>query len=520
MRAQWKWKRNVVTVLGISFALAVLVRLPAFQQRSWWIDELITAQVATRPLVGPDLWDPTRKPAESLIGFTIQDTGPGPLAYLMEGLFAKMTKPGGGEFWLRLPGVVAALFFVALTYAFGKSWWGSRRAAATMALLAAAFPPYVDFSMGARGYAWTALLLLVQWHALWKLACKPAARSSKCWSPLGALTLTTVLSFYFTPINLVWCAPAWLAALSLSSQLDALRRPAARKWMLGHLLVAGLLIVPYLVAWISRIAAKATPGGEVSVSRALLRLRDFANEISHEPWFAILICLPPVTLTVVSISRLRHRQPERTLIFMGWGTMFGGGILSAALLTTFFLAPRYLVGFSIPLLWSCGVLLQRALALLRQRWGPTVVASAWLGTSAIIAALELPSAVYYARTPVHDWLSAVKWVSARIGHTDIVFCGPNADIEVLWAYSKVFHWDHQVPRWLILENGRKVDSSTTEALRLALSSNRRLWYITPFFGQVRPQEYWNLLRQHFREVARFPGRGDIHVLLHEPAGSQ
>lgn len=514
-------KRRSLTVVWLCVALAmgIFVRLPAYHQRSWWIDELITAQVAGRPLTGPDLWDATRKPADSILGFTLQDTGPGPLVYLLDGVFSKFARPVGGEYWLRLPGLVAALLTIGMLYIFGRQWWGSRRLAATITLWAALFPPWVDFSMGARGYAWTVLFLLIQWHALWCLVSGSQTLDYRSRLSIVTLAVTTVLCFYLTPLNLVWCTPLWLTAAYFYWRNRQSFTPRLLRAVAVAALATAAAVVPYLMIWLMRLSAKGLGGGTITLHRAIARLHDFVDELSREPWYAVLAFVPLCLTALISILRLDRRPPVAMMTLTSWFTLVSGTMLSAALVLLFFLAPRYLVGFSIPLVWGSGIVFKQLLLFARHRWGQKFASYIILILTLLIATIETPSALHYARTPVHDWLSAVLWLNARKSTQDIIFCGPNADIEVLWAYAKQFHWDQQVPRWLIVENGRKVDTSTLEALQRALLSQRRLWYITPFFGQVRPPAYWAFVRKHFREVARFPGRGDIVILLHEPSDS-
>jgi hypothetical protein len=505
-------------VLFAALVVAVGVRLPALRQRSWWIDELITAQVAARPLVGPDLWDPRRPPADSLLGFTIQDAGPGPLTYLLEGVFAKRAAPLGGEFWIRLPGIVAALLTIGLTYRLARRWWGSAAVAATLALWAAVFPPWVDFSVGARGYAWTALFVLCHLAGVEAIMRATEARDAgRLWRGAAVLSLFTVAAFYITPLNLAWSVPFWGAVAVLWWTRRRHGVPIPLTPLVVSAVAAALLIAPYLAVWWVRLAAKA-PAARwgYDLSRVVPRLLDFLDELRREPSHALVVFGAPLALVLAAMLS-RRRPAGRFLLWTCTGVVLGGIILGAALLSRFFLTPRYLVGFSIPLMWASGELLRHLYAAARLRYGRRVAAVLLASLAAAGCAAQVPSALYYARTPVHDWLSAVRWLSARLAPDDVVLCGPNADIEILWAYAGRLGWMQQVPRWFNMPGNRQVDATTTEGLALAIASGRRIWYVTPFLDRIRPPAYWRLIHEHFRPVARFPGRGEVVVLVHEPS---
>ncbi len=511
MRSLWGQRG----LLFLAVILAIAVRLPSLGERSWWIDELITAQVAQRPLIGPDVWNPKMPPVRSLFGFTLQDTGPGPLTYLLEGALGKWARPHGGEFWIRLPGIFAAVLAVLLISRVGKFWWGGRAVATVTALWAAVFPPWVDFSTGARGYMWTVLCLLLHFAVLQDFLRKRAL-GAVCRGPRHArqLLLLSVVAFYISPINLVYCVPFWLAFL-----VAALRTPKAFSCvnLLGVLGVGSTLVVPYAALWQTRLRANAGALGSSDPLLVLARLRDFGNNlIIDEPWYAGLV-LGAVVLTLFTWRLSTKRPMWRVARLSSVLVILAGVGVGTYLLTCFFLVPRYFVGYSVPLVWALGLAVQRAFLWSAKRWGKRR-ARALLGLGALVfAAIQVPSAIDYARTPVHNWLAAVRWLHERLGPNDIVFCGPNADIEVLWAYTQPLGWDEQVPRWLIVENGRRLDTASAEALKRALETPRRLWFVSPFLDRVRPPEYWKLIHDHFQPAARFPGRGEIHILV-RPAG--
>ncbi|MCX7626661.1 MAG: hypothetical protein N2Z21_10710 [Candidatus Sumerlaeaceae bacterium] len=506
-----EWRVTGLILFLFAILACVIVRLPALGERSWWIDELITAQVAARPLVGKDFWDPARKPAESILGFTIQDTGPGPLVYLLEGIFASQASPLGAEFWIRIPGMCAAVLTIALIWFFWKYWWQSSRVAAMSALIMSVFPPWVDFSLGARGYMWTTLILVLL-HTTFLKCVRVRPRTE--WFAYASMAFLSTVAIYLTPLNIAWLWPYWVVLLFHLLRSAADRRQTIRLYLLSILCVI-FFCLPYLLLWYRRLGAKSGALQDFSWTRAVTSFRNFAYELIKEPWYGILI-VGPFLLLVLLPRRIFNKPGNRLIRLTCWLMLSSGLLLALYFAGRFFLAPRYFVGFSIPLLWAGGEFLNQVLLILRRRFGRFVAQNLLVLTPAFLCVVEFLPAHRYARTPVHDWLRAVRWLNERIQPSDIVLCGPNADIEVLWAYTKRLGWHGQVPRWLIVEDGRRIDTSTTEAIRRALASGRRLWYITPFWGQIRPPDYWKLIKENFREVARFPGRGDIVLLVHDP----
>jgi len=507
-------RRFYVLAAGVAILAAFFVRLPALRERSWWIDELITAQVAARPFWGPDVWDRTRIPRESLLGFTLQDTGPGPLTYVLEGVFAKLAHPNGGEQWLRLPGILAAILSVVVITVFGWRWWASRRVAAIVALLAAIFPPFVDWSTSARGYMWTILVGVLHIATLQTEAdARRAAYSQSRPMAWFLLSVLGIIAFYLSPLNVAWVLGFWVGLGYLEFRRnEEIGLPARWRFAIGALVLWCMGCLPYLVVWLGRLASKG-PFNEQTASWPLVmnRVRDFWDEVVRFPSYLVLVLGSPLLFSFAARRRWRYWHHRPIILALGCA-LFGIAILAAALVTRFFLAPRYFVSFSLLLLWSVGWIFKDAWGALRLAFGRNVAQRIIVTATAFLCVLQVPASLYYAKTPVHDWLNAVRWLTAQIRHDDVVLCGPNADIEVLWAYSKSYGWDSQVPRWLVVDKDKKVDTGSEEALRLLLKTQYRLWFITPFIDKVRPRMYWKLIHENFHVEKKFPGRGELLIL--------
>lgn len=505
---------------GLLGLLVVAARMPGLGSRSWWIDELITAQIAARPLIGPDLWDWRLPPRFSLLGFTLQDTGPGPLTYLLEGLFAPLAKPHGGEFWIRLPGVLAAWLTAMAIATWGRRWWLSSRIAFAISAATTVLPPWVDWSLAARGYMWIVLLAFAKLELFHRMLTTLLVRGQAIGSRLASLFAATSMAlFLLTPLDLFLIAAFWVAAfiMVLSSPAGPARRLSFRR-----LTTAALLVVTvsglYLGLWLPRLNSKLSAyHSDFSLSAFVSRSGDFVDSLRREPSYAIFIGAAYLLIGVMLTSarwrrRLAHRCQSVLMLAIGGGVV----LLAVVLLARFFLVPRYFAALSLALIWSSGHLLRSAVARARLLWGRIHARRSLSLLTALFVVLLTPSALYYAGTPVHDWRQAVRWLDLHIGPDDVIFCGPNADIEVLWTYAQPLGWDRQIPRWLVVEHGRRLDVATPEALQRALQSGRRLWFVTPYLDRVRPPEYWNIVHRNFRETIRFPGRGELFVLVHDP----
>ncbi len=510
-------RRVHVALVGLLAVVAVGLRLPALGDRSWWIDELVTTQVSRFPLYAPGVFTAAGPTPHSILGFCIRDTGPGPFSYLLEGLFSRKAHPGGGEFWIRLPGILCAAATVLLLGLRGRRWCGSRHGALAMAAFAAAFPMWADWSTGARGYSWTVLLCLLQLGMIVELTSGGRGTGRKrAW--LGALVpLSCIASVLLSPMNAAWCA-AIVGALAAVWVRSLWRRGPAfpGAWFLSASVAAAVVCGEYLHRW-ALLSRK--PVAPADAARALNRIASgasaFLDSLAREPSGGIGLgaCMVCVAAGLHIAWRKPGVRPAAGACLLALAAV---AALALLLLSRFFLVLRYFYPVTVMACWCAGLLAARGCAFVRRRAGRRVADGVLAVGICALVAVCTPSSLYFARTPVHDWSNAARWMTSRIRPGDLVFCGPNADNEVLWTYAEPLGWLNQVPRWLETGGGGRLDTLTAEGLRAGLSSGRRLWFITPFLDAVRPPSYWRLVHENFREAERIPGRGDIHIFLREP----
>src|SRR5262249_38245003 len=128
--------------------------------------ELVTHDVGLAPFWRAGAFHAAHQPSHSMVAFSLHDKGPGPLTYLLDGAFARLARPLHGEFWLRIPGITVGIISILYLLRVGSRWTGGRYGGVVMAAFAAVFPAWVDWSTGARGYAWAIFLGLLQFDYL------------------------------------------------------------------------------------------------------------------------------------------------------------------------------------------------------------------------------------------------------------------------------------------------------------------------------------------------------------------
>ncbi len=126
-------------------ALAAALRLPTLGSQSLWLDEVLTGELARGSL------------GELFHQVAEQEANP-PLFYVVEWLWTRVA--GTSEFALRLPSVLCGIALVPVAYGIGRRL-ASERAGVALAALVAVHPLLVYYSQEARGYAAVALACAV-----------------------------------------------------------------------------------------------------------------------------------------------------------------------------------------------------------------------------------------------------------------------------------------------------------------------------------------------------------------------
>lgn len=487
-------KRRLVWT-AVLLLLALAVRAPALTERSWWIDELITRDIGRLPFFRPGAFSVQNYFTHSIVAFAIHDTGPGPLMYWLEGLFAYYAEPMGGEYWLRFPGIAAGLLSTVLM-AFCM-WRHAGAAAAIFAgVLAAVLPAWVGWSTGARGYSWAVLCALLQVFLSWQYL---HLRKRGVFLLLYGFTSTAGVLVH--PFHVIFNVAAWLAMFSV------------KPFRKAGLITAGALLLLVQAAWlllwlravqqVSSVGVRAAHWNSAALQEALVKL------ITTD-WS---LCLSLVALSLAGAAATwKFRRPEWRFIGMLAAVMGVLGLLLALVMSVrLFAAGRYFYAASVPATILAGCVFQRLIAWIRLRFGnrftrPVVQLSA----ATLILLLGLP-AYRQADTPVHDWAAVVAWLRGNSGPGDVVLTGPNSEYEVYRVYAQAAGVPATAPVTISNRRGNVISVQTPLAVQALLKSERRLWFVTAFYGQHRSPEYWRLIGKNFREQRRFPGKADLVV---------
>jgi hypothetical protein len=499
-------------VAGLLLLTAVAVRLPALPERSWWIDELITRDVARLPLITAEAFSQSKPPFNSIISFCLHDTGPGPLTYLLDGMFAAQATPMGAEFWMRVPPVISGLLTVALIICAGRHLTGTHVGALAMSVGAAVMPAMVDYTTTPRGYGWAVLFGLLHLTALVKgRYASKRGRPAIAQSWWLAAVVSACAAILIHAVSLVWVTACLAAALTTPTR-------GAARWARRALLSAAVVIVTVAIGWcsvwLSRLAY--TPNA-MPVARSWQEIVAglvTATGTLVADGSAILLALTLAMIAIVSRQRLPGPSLcSRAVAF----ALLLSAVLAAGLAYKFFLAPRHLFPAQIALLLLAGLLSGTTLGFLARLTGtvrPRRMATVLL---LVLGVMALPFAVKQAQTPMQDWRNAMRRLAAAYQPGDMILCGPNSDLEVVRAYAVALGIPpDSVPRWIDAGHGHLLSSGSEAGVMAAIASPNRLWFVTGFYGQVRPASYWTLIKQHFRPVATVAtGRLPVMILLHD-----
>lgn len=512
------WRRHA-WLCTLILLVALAVRLPALGEHSWWIDELVTRNTGRLALWRPGAFSAKLPATHSMVGFSVQDIGPGPLTYLLEGAFARWAEPLGGEFWLRIPGVAAGMACVALLLVWGRRWGVGRRGALAMAAFGAVYPPWVEWSTGARGYAWCLLVGLVQLGLLCELAREKTASGRVRGSGLlwGALVFSVPVAMLINPIHSTWNAAVLagvLAARVFWKRSRIATLPRAGFW--GGIAGAVSLCGSWGALWVARVLPQRAGGAADGASIMYGRLLEFLRQAVHSP--GIGVALLAGVIFVCTFPWLWRRKSLRPVLVVFAVALGGFALLSLVMLRKQFLATRYVYSVTLLSCWLFGFGVQRLALVVAARRGSAGVRRFDSGVAgglvALMALIGWPTAREVA-VPVHDWSGAVRWMQTRVQPGDLVLCGPNSDSEIFRTYAQAAKLQAAVPRWIQDASGVMHYTSSEKALGPVLKGKGRVWFVTAFWGIVRSAGYWEQVKANFREVARIPGQGEIRILLRE-----
>lgn len=209
--------------------LAALLRLYHLGQQSFWVDEMISLQLATY-VTGAEFWR----------GLLADIHGP-----LTSVLLHGWIRLGQSEAWLRLLYALPAIATIPPAYLLGRRLFG-RAAGRLTCLVLALSPLHVWYAQEVRNYTWLVLwatAALALFVRLWD-----GGGSRRTWLALALLFALAILTNYSLGFLLI--------ALTVATLL---RRPWQPRFLLawaGTLLFVGLVFSPWFVDWFGRIGGE------------------------------------------------------------------------------------------------------------------------------------------------------------------------------------------------------------------------------------------------------------------------
>ncbi len=371
-----------ILVLG-TFLLAIFYRLPTISE-SLWIDELHTAWT----VAGPFSDIPSRAAAGnngSLYFYAV---------YFVQCLF------GPSEFSLRALSLVAGLMLIVGLYFVTWRWTGSYLAGLLVALLAAADPKFILYSVEARSYACVQLIALAQIALFAELMRRNDWRLRVAW---GALTITMLQLHYTSGLIL----PAELTAYAIlccRKEWRPVYRPFA---FLCDLLICGIacaVSIPHLM----EIAARRDNWS------AFVKPESITLSLQVFPLQRYVVVPLLSTIMVVGIPSLICRRwilgdmktlPTRLILAGCWLIV---PLLIAWVLTQWHIAPVFFIRYLIASYAASLVIAGLACGLCQRPWQRGIVCA--------VALLAIPGPWLEPRP--EDWRGAMAYVNQSVGNYD------------------------------------------------------------------------------------------------------
>jgi hypothetical protein len=522
----------------------VALRLHQLASKSLWIDEVISFNVAQGPFFSP------LSREGSVIGFCLNDTGPGPLAYAAEWVALHLRADERALRWpTALFGCVGLVVFwrlLALLIACERAQWLGLA-------LWVSFEPQVAYAQDARGYALATLLCLLSLTAAVRLWL--GGRWLWWWAVVVLQTLAFFTS-YFSAIQFgaLVCGTLWARGWAGGIEGRGRRLLAACAHVGGGF---ALFLIPSLW-WLSELLPRAFHRGLGTGGRLSSLVPTSEGWTAYgRLWGGTALDLvgrrpqgwPPaaaISMQLLSISLwagfgivgLVGRGLRRPWPLI-WPVLGLGPLLLVTVLATgHFLAPRYLFFVHAPaallVAWGIEVTLKPMERRRRALAGTTAI----LGV--LILGLAVPRMVRHHTTEKADWRSATEHLLERSRPGDIIVGGPNADLQCvmhcLVASLGREGWgvyfdpatlpgtrpddvlrladEYGPPPPLILWDG----VTTPAQLNEICSVSRRVWFVTAHWGFAhRSAVFWALVGDRFEHLATFEGRAPVAVWLFDPS---
>jgi len=384
--------------VGGILAVAALVRFVAIGSQSYWLDEVVTAQLVQQPF------------GDMLSTIPTSESTPY-LYYVLAWPWAHVF--GHGEAALRS---LSALFGVGTVAAV---WAGARvlvspRAALAAGALAALNPFLVWYSQEARAYELLALLCALSFWLFARALREPTGRAMAWWAVASALALAT---HYFAAFVVV---PEAIALAVLVGR--------TRAWALacGGIGLAALALLPLLsrqrrrggADWISDIPL----GHRIAEIPKRFAAGEFGNQLNYVFWPVLLIAVAALVIFLLRATGEERRGGLIALVVGGAGLLVP---IVLALGSLDYVFARNLVG-SLPLL-----LVGFGAALTTKR---AALAGAVLGSAALaLSAVALVKTAGDDALQRDDWRRAAAYLEQR--HVQAIVISPANNVPPLDYYK-------------------------------------------------------------------------------------
>jgi hypothetical protein len=490
-------RRQVVFAL-LAGAFTLLACLPAFHHRSWWIDELVTRDISRLPFYKPGFFGTNQPFSHSILGYTVQDPGPGPLMYLLDGIFSPRAYAMGGEFWLRVPGIAAGFAATVMFVLLLAPLAGSLPAVAVGCAFAA-FPEFIDYYTGARGYGWLVLLAFVQWAA-----CARVLHNAKSTGAAVVFVIASVAGVLVNPMHTLWTGCLCAAVLF------SFRRSRAARKRLAQLVAVLCTAAGYLL-WLGlwRAGMHAAHTGTAATVNAPF-VFGAALRKAAQSWNIVGLLI--VNGMLAAVLWWRGNSVARLHALVSTFATLGGAVLLVVLSGKFFAVPRYFYALYVCAMISSAFVLRLVMVRMRRHVDGRLAARVLVACGVLLAIAQLPFAHWRARTPVHNWWDAAEFLRLHSSPGEFVVTGPNSEFEVYRVYAQAGKVPAQAP--LLIEDAarRQHPLDRANGLELLLNRGKTVWLATAAAGQHRTPEYWSLVNRNFQVVAQIPGRADILIM--------
>ena len=479
-----------VCILGLIVLLfvGVVTRGPSLGEKSFWVDEVITAEVS-------------RQGFTQAVNYAKGDVTP-PLTYLWTCLTAKF---GVTEFTIRLPSFLFGLIGIAAMVWLGAIVLKRPLGGLVAGALVAVSPFHLFHSQDARMYsafiAFSVLALGCEYR-FWESWKRAPGFTRVSLTLLGGWALAVCANLYTTYIAFF---PLAGQVLHVLYQFWRRRSDPKRNslWLLWAcaLTVVALGYLPWLPTLLGFVGRNPGQYG-ADPSLAWKMLRGVYETLGPQSSFGNVLFAATAAIGFISHPTLRRLAVCQTV--------------PVAIYLTFFHPPHFFALRYLAFLQPVYLLLVSAGLLTSARWfraEPTLFGKRqviyWLACSLTIVAVSWPGLARYYSYPKQDWRKATAFVQERLQKGDRIISGINAAGTCLRHYL----WKNPASvKATILDH-----IETSEQMKAELSKPGRIWFVHAWRTSTS-QNLLDTVESNFSHQQSYPALtdwGEIFIFLRE-----